>query len=187
MSEKKNLVKNTIIIAIGKFSTQVISFLLLPLYTSKLTPKEYGVFDYITTISIFLLPIITLCMEESLFRFLLDAKKQEDKENVISQVIIYTILSTIIFSIGAFFLLKIINYEYNILFILYIISSILSAISNALARGLSKIKLYSISNMISGILAIILNIVTIVFFNSSTITTFGFSSSIINSEFKDFI
>lgn len=169
MSEKKNLVKNTIIIAIGKLSTQIISFLLLPLYTSKLTPKEYGVFDYITTISIFLLPIITLCMEESLFRFLLDAKKQEDKENVISQVIIYTIFSTIIFSIGAFFLLKIINYEYNMLFILYIISSILSAISNALARGLSKIKLYSISNMISGIIAIILNIVTIVFFNMGVV------------------
>ena len=55
MEEKKSLVKNTIIIAIGKLSTQVISFLLLPLYTAKLSTEEYGTYDYITTIGIFLL------------------------------------------------------------------------------------------------------------------------------------
>ncbi len=169
MSEKKNLIKNTIIIAIGKLSTQIVSFLLLPLYTSKLTPKEYGVFDYISTISVFIIPIITLCMEESLFRFLIDAKKEKDRENIITQVIIYTIISTAIFVLGAFLLLKIINYEYTIFFILYIVSSIVSAISNALVRGIGKIKLYSITNFISGILVVFLNIITIVFLNMGVV------------------
>ena len=46
MNQKKELIKNTIIISIGKFSTQLISFLLLPLYTSLLTTSEYGEYDF---------------------------------------------------------------------------------------------------------------------------------------------
>ena len=42
MNQKKELIKNTIIISIGKFSTQLVSFLLLPLYTSLLKESEYG-------------------------------------------------------------------------------------------------------------------------------------------------
>lgn len=163
MEEKKSLVKNTIIIAIGKLSTQVISFLLLPLYTAKLSTEEYGTYDYITTIGIFLLPVITLLMEESMFRFLIDAKNKEGKEKVITQTIIYILISTIIFSICAFIILKIINYQYIYMLILYIISCIIIGVSNALSRGLSKIKIYSISNLIAGIITVILNILTIVY------------------------
>ena len=54
MNQKKQLMKNTIIIAIGKLSTQIISYLLLPLYTSQLDPSEYGNYDFICTLSIFL-------------------------------------------------------------------------------------------------------------------------------------
>ena len=39
-TREKKLIKNTIIIAIGKMSTQIISFLLLPLYTSILATEE---------------------------------------------------------------------------------------------------------------------------------------------------
>ena len=42
MNQKKDLIKNTIIISIGKFSTKLVSFLLLPLYTSILSKSEYG-------------------------------------------------------------------------------------------------------------------------------------------------
>ena len=75
MNQKKELIKNTLIISIGKFSTQLITFLLLPLYTSLLTTSEYGEYDFLNTISIFLIPCVTLLMEEGMFRFLIDAFK----------------------------------------------------------------------------------------------------------------
>ena len=53
MNQKRELIKNTLIISIGKFSTQIVSFLLLPLYTSLLTTSEYGAYDFLNTISIF--------------------------------------------------------------------------------------------------------------------------------------
>ena len=70
---KRELIKNTIIVAIGKFSTQIISFLLLPLYTSILTTSEYGIYDFLITVAVFLVPMITLLLEESMFRFLIDS------------------------------------------------------------------------------------------------------------------
>ena len=101
MNQKKQLLVNTIIIAIGKLSTQVISFLLLPLYTSKLTPGEYGTYDLLVTISTFLLPIITLLMEESMFRFLIDADDLKEKKRVITATIFYTTAGTLLFCLIA--------------------------------------------------------------------------------------
>ena len=106
MNHKSQLVKNTVIIAIGKMSTQIISYLLLPLYTAKLTPSEYGNYDFVCTVSIFLCPLITLLMEESMFRFLIDATSQTEKKKIISQTIIYTLLGTGIFIPLAILILK---------------------------------------------------------------------------------
>lgn len=162
MNQKKQLLVNTIIIAIGKLSTQVISFLLLPLYTSKLTPSEYGTYDLLVTISTFLLPIITMLMEESMFRFLIDAEDFKAKKKVITATIFYTTVGALVFCLISGIVLAIMKYEYAAVFILFILSNIILGLSNALARGMGKIKLYSLSNFILGASTIVLNIVFIV-------------------------
>lgn len=163
MSRNKELVFNTIIIGIGKFSTQIISVLLLPLYTSILSTQEYGTYDLIITISTFLVPFITLLMEESMFRFLIDAKNMQEKQKVISQTFIYTMLSTIFFSVAIFVIGKICNVEYVKIMILFIISNVILALRNSIIRGLGKIKLYSAINAITSILVILLNILFIAY------------------------
>ena len=54
MSDKsstgKELAKNTAIISVGKICTQVVSFLLLPIYTGILSTEEYGAVDLIETV-----------------------------------------------------------------------------------------------------------------------------------------
>ena len=42
MSNYKKLALNTVIMTIGQFSNKLLSFLLVPLYTSLLTTEEYG-------------------------------------------------------------------------------------------------------------------------------------------------
>lgn len=169
MNQKKQLVKNTMIIAIGKLSTQIISYILLPLYTSKLSPAEYGSYDFVCTVSLFLCPLITLLMEESMFRFLIDATNKGEEKRIISQTIIYTVLGVVVFVPLAIIALNLFS-DYNgmfiFAFIMFVISNIFIGLSNALARGLSKIKLYSLSNFILGIGTIILNIIFIVFLKS---------------------
>ena len=175
MNQKKELIKNTAIIAIGKLSTQVLSFLLLPLYTAKLSTSEYGNYDFLVTISVFLLPIITLLMEESMFRFLIDSDDKDSKKRVITQTILYTVVGTVIFTILGFLAMWILNIISNgssaplggddsvwhllaksgHIFIIFVISNILIGLSNSLARGLGQIKLYSLSNFVLGALTIL--------------------------------
>lgn len=81
MSREKTLVKNTIIVAIGKICTQFISFFLLPLYTSILSAKEYGVVDLFNTYVSLLLPLLFFQIDQSVFRFLIDNRNSE-KEKV---------------------------------------------------------------------------------------------------------
>lgn len=158
---KKELMKNTIIIALGKFSTQVISYLLLPLYTSILTTSEYGIYDFLVTACIFIVPFITLLMEESMFRFLIDEKNDDGKRKVMSNACIYSILSMVVWCTILFIILSLLKYKYTFIFVLYIISCIFITLTNSITRGMSKLKLYSLSNFILSILTIILNILFI--------------------------
>ncbi len=170
MNHQNQLVKNTIIIAIGKIGTQIISYLLLPLYTAKMSVSEFGTYDFICTVSVFLCPIITMLMEESMFRFLIDADTKQEKKKIITQTIFYTLIGTAIFIPLAIIILNVAtNYNASLIavFIIFVISNILIGLSNALSRGLSKIKLYSFSNFILGISTIILTII-ILFFKPSS-------------------
>ena len=161
MKRGKELITNTIIIAIGNFGTKIISFFLIPLYTSILSTKEYGVYDLLVTVTIFIVPFITLLMEESMFRFLIDCKSDNDKKLVISQTIMFCFMTTIIFTIIYFVLSMFIHIPYKIIFYLYIISHVIVSLKNSLARGTSNIKIYALSNFMGSTLIIALNIIFI--------------------------
>lgn len=161
MKQEKELIKNTFIIALGKFSTQIVSFLLVSLYTAKLTTQEYGSYDLIVTIITFLTPFITLTLEESMFRFLIDAKNKREEKCIITQTVL-TILSMLsIACIIIFLIIKLFLIKTTVYFIPYVIAVVLMAMMNALVRGLGRIKLYSLSNFILSVLTIALNIVLI--------------------------
>ena len=162
MNQKKELIKNTLIISIGKFSTQLVSFLLLPLYTSMLTTTEYGQYDFLNTISIFLIPCVTLLMEEGMFRFLIDAKTDKDKGEVFSATFVFTLISFVVWSLLILLFGKILNYPFTIYLIFYILASLLSALAGSTARGLSKFKIYSVFCFLSSVSTILLNILFIV-------------------------
>ena len=58
MSRGKELVKNTIIILIGRVSTQLLSFFMMPLYTHYINTSDYGYVDLIQSYIALIVPII---------------------------------------------------------------------------------------------------------------------------------
>lgn len=164
MKYKRDLLKNTAIITIGRISTQLVSFLLLPLYTSVLSTKEYGSYDLLNTYSIFMIPFITLLMEEAMFRFLIDAKDEKERNSVINQTMTFCLISVFISSILFYIIFKFFHYEYTEYLILFVISSILSTLAGSLCRGMSKFTLYATFNFLSGFLNVILNVIFLVVF-----------------------
>ncbi len=162
MSKQKELVKNTIIIFLGKFSTQFISFLLLPLYTHFLSTDDYGSVDLIITYISLFVPIIALQQEMAVFRYLIDCRKNEKEKKKIITTVLSTVFSlTIAFSL-LFFLVTIIwNIKYKYLILMNIIICIFSGIFLQISRGLGKNINYSIASFISGIIAVVSNFLLI--------------------------
>ncbi len=162
MKEKRELIKNTIIISIGKFSTRMVSFLLLPLYTAILLPAEKGEVDLLNRISMFLMPLITLQMEEALFRFLIDAKNKNEKKDIFSQVLLFSLVSSIIWSVIIFVVGNLLNYQYTTWLIIYSLASFIYAVSDGFLRGEGKLKAYSVLAFINSVINIGLNILFLV-------------------------
>ena len=164
MNRKKELVKNTLIISIGKFSTKIVQFLLLPLYTSILTTSQYGEYDLLNIISIFLIPIITLQMDEGMFRFLIEAKTDKDKSDVFSHTIIFTVISSILWSLIIFVVGSLLNYQYTTWLIAYCLASVVYSITSGFSRGEGNFKLYSVLAFLNSLFNILLNILFLAVF-----------------------
>lgn len=68
----KKLLSNTLIFAIGTFSSKLLVFFLTRLYTAVLTESEYGAVDLIQQTGNLLLPLVTLGITNAVIRFGLD-------------------------------------------------------------------------------------------------------------------
>ena len=168
-SKKKQLAKNTIIIFIGKVCTQLISFFLLPLYTGYLTTSQYGTVDLITTYVTLLVPIITLELEMSIFRYLVDAReKQNEVHKLMSNNFFILGLGLTIFSILYVIVTCFWHIEYRWLILFDIIVCTISGNLLQVARGFGKTLDYSISCIITGATTILSNIFLIVFLGMKT-------------------
>lgn len=72
MSSIKKLGKNFGLLTIGNFSSSLLSFLFVPLYTAVLSTEEYGLVDLLTVTISLSFPILTLVISESVMRFCLE-------------------------------------------------------------------------------------------------------------------
>lgn len=164
MSRKKDLAKNTIIIFLGKACTQLISFLLLPLYTGYLTTKQYGIVDLITTYVTLLVPLITLELEMSVFRYLVDVRgKNKDTKEIMTNNFLILFSSLAIFSVFYFIVTSFWKIDYRLLIWIDIIICTISGNLLQITRGFGKTLDFSISSLMTGVITVISNIILIVF------------------------
>ena len=77
MDKYKKLASNTIIFAIGTFSSKVLSFLLMPFVTRMMSTGDYGSADLVQQTVNVLIPIVTLQVNSAALRFALDKAKNK--------------------------------------------------------------------------------------------------------------
>lgn len=164
MNKKKELAKNTVIIFFGRVCTQLISFFLLPLYTSYLSTSEYGTVDLIQTYVTLLVPVITLELEMSIFRYLIDCRgKEKDTKKLVSNNFFILGVSLLIFSILYIIVSSFITIPYRWVILIDIIVCVLSGNFLQVARGFGRTMDYAISCILTGLTTVISNIILICF------------------------
>lgn len=165
MNQRYNyLLKNTGILTLSNFSSKILVFLLVPLYTSVLSTEEYGFYDLsITTIQL-LWPILTMNILDSVMRFCMSLKY--DQKDVISIGCKYTGISIAVFGV-----ILIINHyfhiwpaieEYSLLIFLYFLSYILNQLGIQVSRGLEHIQDLAIAGVIGTVITIIFNLLLLI-------------------------
>lgn len=94
----KQLTKHSIVYGIGHIVARSIGFLLLPLYTNYLLPKEYGIaaliFSYLAIMNVF----YTYGLDTAFLRFFILAKDEQEKRRIFSTAFSSIIMTSVLFS-----------------------------------------------------------------------------------------
>lgn len=165
MSKGKDLAKNTAIVSIGKICTQLITFFLLPVYTTVLSNEEYGVVDLLNTLTSLLLPIVTLQIEQGIFRYLIDCRENNEKQiKLITTIIRFMIIQSIACIVIFLCVSPFIHNEYKYFLMANLLMGIFSSLLLQICRGLGDNATYAIGSFITGAFTVVLNVIFIVAF-----------------------
>lgn len=180
MNNKKYdyLAKNTLLFTISSFGSKLLSFFLVPLYTSFLTTEDYGTADLISTLAQLLVFIFTANIAESVLRFAID--KKENPDEILRFGFRFAAVGSVILGviITVLWLLKLKlwnDYCYLLLFLLFVSVAFYNILSNYL-RAIDKVADTAIAGILLTAVLLACNIILIVVFKAGVI---GYVASMI--------
>lgn len=164
MKDLWKFIKSSGIYFVGTVMTKLISFLLLPLYTSYISPNDYGVYDLYNAYVMFLCSVLFLDIWAGIMRFMFDFNKEDRKKPISSGIAIFLIsctLYTIILLVAA----PLLDLHYVGWLFFYGILMNTQTLVGYIARGYGKNVLYAGAGLLGSVVTIVFNIVLLVHFN----------------------
>lgn len=163
MSKKADLVKNTLILGLGKLSTQFVSFILLPIYTIFLSPEQFGAVDLIISYIVLLAPLIMLQLDRAAFRMLIDARGDEVRGKIVISNVLRIVLPVLLVAGLSFGVVGVfVQIPHAPLIVMAIILTIFSSLFLQFARGFGKNTLFAIASILSGLVNLAASAVLVV-------------------------
>lgn len=161
MDRTKKLAINSILFTIGNFGSKFLVFLMLPLYTYKLTPSDFGVVDLVQTTISLMLPIVTLSIFEAVLRFSLD--KSYSNLEILSNGLYITHICTIILIFLGIVIQFFINYSFFVILIL--ILQTYQSLFSQYSKAIDKIKVYVMNGILLTFTTALSNVIFLVLLN----------------------
>ena len=153
----RSAAKNSIVYGIGNLSTKVVGFILLPLYTSHLTVREYGILGLLEVSSQVLVSVFGLSLSYAFFRWYWDKEFLEMRRSIMFTCMTFLffvcliMVGTVIFFCRPISRLLFDSDQYALIIILLAISAglqIMTSIPSSLMQLQQKAFLFSIANFI---------------------------------------
>ena len=157
MGRYQKLLGNTIVFAIGSFSSKLLVFFLLRYYTAMLTPDQFGISDRIITTSNLLMPFVMLSINEAVIRFSMDrAVKRSDVFTIgIKTVLIGFIIS--LFFAPVMLMIDMIS-AYTILIYVYVLFGMLKSVCALFVRSIGLVRLFAFDGFLATFTTIAFNV-----------------------------
>lgn len=161
----KRFFQTSIIYFIGGVMSKIVSFLLLPLYTTYLSPAQFGQYDLAFTFINLIAPIVFFQIWDGAFRFSFDKDKDKDKYYVISNAIMVFAFGIILYIPAIFAVSDYYKFEYIWAIVIYGLIFGLQYLATFSARIFLDNKLFVVSGMVNAFVAAITNVILIIVFH----------------------
>lgn len=150
-----SLLSNTVIFAVGNFTVKIISFILMPLYTSMMTEAQYGIGELMNNSIEILLPLVTLGIIESVYRFSID--DDADLCSVFTVSAIFVLAGDILVAAGCLLCASILGLPNMIELCLLFVTSSFYRVVTQFARGLGQAKRFALYGVVNSIILVTSN------------------------------
>ena len=166
MAEKKpsrylSLIKDTGIFAIGTLGSKLVLFFLVPLYTNILNEEQYGTAELVITIGQLVMPFISICIYEGMFRFGLSGEEKRERA-FLNASIIFVIGSVAMVAITPLFSFYHSVSVWKWYLCGYVVASFASSNTLNYLKVKDRNKLYSILNILHALLLVACNVIFLI-------------------------
>lgn len=165
MSKMKRFIETAGVYLIGNVLSKLIGFFLLPLYTSALSPDQFGTYDLVVSVIILFVPVVFFQIWDGMFRAAFDQQKSTDKYSVISNSFAVWVLGVLLYSMVFWTGFNAFRFENAFLVFIYGLGIASSYQYTYIARAFLSNRLFVLSGLINSLLSAIINIVLLVKFN----------------------
>jgi len=145
----------------GNVITKLLSFLMLPIYTSKLAPEAFGEYGLVLSLTSLIIPLVFFQIWDGVFRFSFDYKENE-KYSVISNGFFVMIFGVTIYLLLFSIIKDFFSFEGEIIIFIYSSLVGIQYFYSVVARSFQNNKIFVFSGVINSIISISLNIILIV-------------------------
>ena len=163
MKEFVRFIKSSGIYFVGTVMTKLITFFLLPLYTSYISPADYGTYDLYNVYVTFLASVLFLDVWAGIMRFMFDYKGDERRKPINSGIAIF-LISCGLYIVILLLAVQILHLKYVFWLLLYGILMNTQTLMGYIARGYGKNVLYTSAGIVSSFVTILFNILLLVVF-----------------------
>ena len=159
-NRNKELVVNTLILGIGQFIPKLMTLIILPILTMYLTTNEYGNYDLVLSLASFLIPILTLQIQQAVLRYLLSTLENDNKDKYVTSALYYVTASSVILLPIIFAILCVVRVRIamSLSFCILFFSETMYTLLGQIVRGLGQNTKFSIGVIIYAFVNMLLTI-----------------------------
>jgi O-antigen/teichoic acid export membrane protein len=160
----EKLIKGTTIYMIGNLTSKLMQLLFLPIITGLLLTDEYGYYDLVISTASLIIPIFTLQLTESLFKFIFKSSNKE-KIAIISTVTVFITFGILVLGIVLVVLYRVSDFiEHPLLIFLHYATFAIYTLYQKISRSHQKNKVFAISGVIHTFVIILTQVFLLIVF-----------------------
>lgn len=163
MASIGKFIKSSAIYFVGNVLTKVISFFLLPIYTSYIATADMGYYDVSISYVNIIVPVVCMEIWSGIMRYMFDYNEKDGKYKAIFNGFIIFACSILVYTVGAGILGIVTDIKLLFLIALYGITNMLQTVYSYIVRGLGYNAVFAISGILGSLISSISNIVMIIF------------------------